>query len=87
MSDQEQSNEPHTELADKADAQADDLEAKGAEVTDRIEETKKEWQANRDDDAVPGANPPDLDEGGYRAPTSQDEAPDDESGDDSVRGV
>jgi hypothetical protein len=79
MSDQEQSTSAHEELADEAEAQADDLEAKGDEVSEQIDETKKEWDANRDDDAVPGANPPELDEGGYKAPSAEAEAGEEDS--------
>jgi hypothetical protein len=55
-------DKPHDQIADDAEGEADDLEARGEEVSEHIEETKKEWESNRQDDAVPGANPPELDD-------------------------
>lgn len=62
MTDEQKST--HDEIADDAEAQADDLERKGDEVSEQIADTKKDWDAKRADTAVPGANPPELEEPG-----------------------
>jgi hypothetical protein len=67
-------SEAHEDIADEAEAKADDLETRGEEVSEHIEETKKEWESARESSNVPGANPPDLDDAGYRGPAPEDEA-------------
>lgn len=69
--------EEHEELADDLETEADDLERHGDEVSGRIEETKKEWEQNQQDSAVPGAEPPhEEDHEGYRGHSEAEAEPD-----------
>ncbi len=45
-------------LADQFEREAADLESRGAELGQQIDETRQEWESKRASGAVPGANPP-----------------------------
>ena len=45
----------HDEQAERLEREAQDMEKRAAEVGDRIEETKRDWEAKEDDPSVPGA--------------------------------
>ena len=47
----------HDEQAERLEREAQDMEKHSAEVGDRIEETKRDWEAKEDDPSVPGARP------------------------------
>ncbi len=47
----------HDEQAERLEREAQDMEKRTAEVGDRIEETKRDWEAKEDDPSVPGARP------------------------------
>jgi hypothetical protein len=50
------------ELADRLDAEADDLEHRSAELEQHTKEVAREWAQRRSDPKVPGAPPEDDDE-------------------------
>ena len=47
----------HDEQAERLEREAQDMEQRSAEVGDRIEETKRDWEAKEEDPSVPGARP------------------------------
>ena len=47
----------HDEQAERLEREAQDMEKHSAEVGDRIEETKRDWEAKEDDPSIPGARP------------------------------
>lgn len=56
--------EPVEQAKEEADREVADLEERSEQVGERIEETRKDWQAKQADDAVPGAvGDPDDDRG------------------------
>jgi hypothetical protein len=53
----------HEEQARELERDADKLEEHSDEVGERIEETRREWEAKEQDPSIPGAQPdPDEDE-------------------------
>ena len=64
MTEHEQHDDDPERLADKLDADADDLHEKSEKLEDEISDTRRDWQAKRRDPGVPGAEPPsDEDDG------------------------
>ena len=58
----------HDEQAERLEREAQDMERRSEEVGDRIEETKRDWEAKEEDPSVPGARPdPDESEEPCRA--------------------
>jgi hypothetical protein len=56
--------EPVEQAKEAADREVADLEERSDQVGERIDETRKDWQAKQADDAVPGAvGDPDDDRG------------------------
>jgi chaperonin cofactor prefoldin len=56
--------EPVEQAKEEADREVADLEERSEQVGERIEETRKDWQAKQADDGVPGAvGDPDDDRG------------------------
>lgn len=47
----------HDEQAERLEREAEDMERRSEKVGDRIEETKRDWEAKEDDPSVPGARP------------------------------
>jgi hypothetical protein len=47
----------HEEQAEKLSHELDRLDEHSDEVGDRIDETRREWEAKEDDPSVPGAQP------------------------------
>lgn len=47
----------HDEQADELEREADKLEQESSKVGDEIEQTKREWERQQEDSAVPGAQP------------------------------
>jgi chaperonin cofactor prefoldin len=61
--------EPVEQAKEEADREVADLEERSEQVGERIEETRKDWQAKQADDAVPGAvGDPDDDRGTDETP-------------------
>ncbi len=54
----ERSDARPQQRADELEREADRLERHGEEVEERIEQTRANWERKREDDAVPGAQPP-----------------------------
>ena len=53
----------HDEQAEKLEQELERLEQHSDEVGDRIEDTRREWEAHEEDPTVPGAQPdPDEEE-------------------------
>ena len=52
----------HDEQAQKLEREADSMEHDSDRVGERIEETRRDWQANVQDPSVPGAQPDSADE-------------------------
>jgi hypothetical protein len=46
-------------LADDMEKEADRLEDRSKELGEGIDDVRKDWERKREDQAVPGANPPD----------------------------
>ncbi len=59
------------ELADDLSQEADRLEHDSAELGQRVEDTRQDWQRKRRDASIPGANPPEAEE--EDSPTEADE--------------
>jgi hypothetical protein len=57
----------HTEAADAAERQADEMEHRSERLADDIEDTREEWERKQGDESVPGATgdpePPDSSDG------------------------
>jgi hypothetical protein len=51
------------ELADRLEAEADELEQRSAKLEEQTDDVAKEWESKRSDPSVPGANPPEGQEG------------------------
>ncbi|HEX2415114.1 MAG TPA: hypothetical protein VHJ37_07855 [Thermoleophilaceae bacterium] len=47
----------HDEQADRLEREADDMDRRSEELGDRIEGTRRDWEAKEDDPSVPGAQP------------------------------
>ena len=47
----------HEEQAEKLERELERLEEHSDEVAERIDDTRREWEAKEDDPAVPGAQP------------------------------
>jgi hypothetical protein len=47
----------HDEQAERLEREAQEMERRSEDVGDRIEETKRDWEAKEDDPSVPGARP------------------------------
>jgi phage shock protein A len=45
----------HEEHADRLEQQVDDMQERNDRLEEEIEETRNEWEARKDDPAVPGA--------------------------------
>jgi hypothetical protein len=50
---------PDRELHTELEADAADLEERGREVDERIEDTRSDWERKKEDSTVPGAQPSD----------------------------
>ena len=48
---------PHERDADEAGRVADELEDRSDELGDRIDDAREDWEANKADAGVPGAQP------------------------------
>ena len=48
------SEHPHQQQADQKEREADRLEQRGEEIDEHIDETRKDWEAKKRDDHVPG---------------------------------
>jgi cell division protein FtsB len=55
-------DENHENLADELDEQADKLAQESEQLADEIKDVRDDWQAKRQDPAVPGAVPPKKDD-------------------------
>jgi hypothetical protein len=53
---------PDRDLHAELEADAADLEQRGREVEQGIEETRSEWERKKEDSTVPGAQPDDAQE-------------------------
>lgn len=49
--------ESHREAADQAEQEADRLEQESERLSGHIEETRRDWEAKKGDESVPGAQP------------------------------
>jgi hypothetical protein len=49
----------HEEQAEKMERDAERMEHESERVGEHIDETRREWEAKEQDDAVPGAQPDD----------------------------
>ena len=47
----------HDEQAERLEREADDMDRRSEELGDRIEGTRRDWEAKEDDPSVPGAQP------------------------------
>ncbi len=63
--------DPH-ELAEALERETDDLERQGQEVKQAVDETREDWTRKRQDESVPGAQPPDASD--YDDPGQADDA-------------
>ena len=73
--------EPVEQAKEEADRQVADLEKRSEQVGERIQETRKDWEAKKQDSAVPGAagDPDRAEEGGRHPETAYPgKGPDDE---------
>lgn len=48
----------HEEQADRLEREADKMEREAERVGEEIDETRREWEAKKDDPEVPGADEP-----------------------------
>ncbi len=71
----------HDEQAQKLEREADSMEHDSDRVGERIEETRRDWEANVQDPSVPGAqpDPADEDQSSEEADSVTGEAPHEES--------
>ena len=53
-----QDNEKLDEAVEDMQSDADEMQERSEKLGDRIDETRSDWRANQQDDAVPGAQPP-----------------------------
>ena len=53
----------HDEQAERLEREAEDMEKRSEDLGDRIEGTRRDWEAKEDDPSVPGARP-ELEESG-----------------------
>jgi hypothetical protein len=65
---------PDQELGAELEADAQDLEERGEQVGEHIEDARSDWERKKQDDAVPGAQPDDDE------PPASGESPLDEPG-------
>lgn len=65
-------------LAEDLERQTDDLERRGDELGQRTKDAAQDWERKRSDPSVPGALPPEGEEGEARSPGP--EAPPEEAG-------
>jgi hypothetical protein len=64
--------EPVEQAKEEADREVADLEERSEQVGERIDETRKDWEAKQADDAVPGAvGDPDDDDRGSDDPPDE----------------
>jgi hypothetical protein len=71
----------HEEQARELERDADKLEEHSDEVGERIEETRREWEAKEQDPSIPGAQPdPDEDEEPVPGVASDEETLSEEGG-------
>ena len=68
---------PVQRAADDLAGEADQMQERSEELGAEIEQTREEWQRKRADQGVPGANPPESEEG--VPPEASFPAKDDES--------
>jgi hypothetical protein len=54
----------HEEQAERMERDADRMEHESEKVGEHIDETRSDWEAKEQDDAVPGAQPDDEEEPG-----------------------
>jgi hypothetical protein len=52
----------HEEQAERRERDADEMEQHSDKLGQRIEETRREWEAKEEDPGIPGAQPDDADE-------------------------
>ncbi len=52
------------EKLDELEAEADDLEQRSEEVGEHTDQAGSDWDAKKQDESVPGAQPPDDERGG-----------------------
>jgi hypothetical protein len=52
----------HEEQAERMERDAERMEHESERVGEHIDETRRDWEAREQDDAVPGAQPDDEDE-------------------------
>jgi hypothetical protein len=62
MADRPEREDPER-LADELQQEADRLERESTELGDELESVRDDWERKRADQAVPGANPPDPEDG------------------------
>jgi hypothetical protein len=60
------------ELADQREKEADQLEQQGDRLQDKVDEVRQDWERKRADAGVPGAPPPEGDEGDKPADSNDD---------------
>jgi hypothetical protein len=53
-----QDDEKLDEAVEDMQSDADQMQERSEKLGDRIDETRSDWRANQQDDAVPGAQPP-----------------------------
>jgi hypothetical protein len=61
--DPEQEERATQKTADRLMRESDDMEARSETLRDGIDEARQDWERKRSDQSVPGANPPESDEG------------------------
>lgn len=63
----EQERRDDEKLVDEAvegiESDVEEMQERSEELGDRVEETRSDWDSKQQDDAVPGAQPPPVDEG------------------------
>jgi hypothetical protein len=78
--------EQHDELADKLEEEADALGRESDKLGGSIDETRSEWESNKQDESVPGAQPGEDDDPDRTAASGADETGSGESDTDDDEG-